>query len=172
MLLHQVAHIPCQQPLPHRLVGRASHVVENLRQRRRTLQEVAVQYGRRPPHEVLEATVAFHVARGQALQFLHIALLVVPAQHIVAARKRLEAIRIHRMDSQPVLSQFQVVYHLALEHMADVRAGGHSEVREQLFGNAGSAHEVAPFQYQNPPARLRKVVGRHQPVVSRPHDNR
>ena len=100
-------------------------------------------------------------------QLLCVVLLVVPAEHVVAARERLEAVRVHRMDAESVLSEFQVVYHLALEHVADVGAGGDAKVREQLLGDTGAADEVAPLQHENACARAGQVVGSHESIVSR-----
>ena len=171
MLLHEVLHVAGKQSFPYRLVGGALHVGGHLCERGRLFQEVAVYDPRGPAHEPLEPVVAVYVRGSQPRNLLGVVLLVVPAEHVVAARERLEAVRVHRMDVETVLPELQVVYHLALQHVADVGARGHPEVREQLLGDARAANKVAPFEHENLSPLAGQVVGSHKPIVSGADDN-
>ena len=57
---------------------------------------------------------------GQAGYLVGVAAVVVPAQHVFAVGEGLEAVRIHGVDFEAVLSEFEVVYHFVLEHVADI----------------------------------------------------
>ena len=147
VLLHQVAHVAGQHSPPDGLVCRAAHVLGHLRERRRVLKKVPVQYRRSPGHELFVAPVSTHVSGRESRNLPLVSLLFVPVEHVVPTWEWLESVWIDRVDLEAVLPKLQVFYHLTLEHVADVGARRHTESGKQLLGDTGPANEFATFQH-------------------------
>ena len=114
---------------------------------------------------------AVGVGGGDAADFVGGAVVVVPAEQVVAVGEGLEAGGFEVVDVEAVVAEFEVVDDLILEHVADVGAAGDAEVWEELFGDAGAADEVAPFEDEGLDAGLGEVVGGDEAVVAAADDD-
>ena len=128
------------------------------------------QAGRTAP-EVEPPRVGRGIVCRQVAHLRNRAVHVVPEHERIAVGVRLEARRFELIDRKSVLAQAQVVYHLGLQEMADVGAGGDAIAGKQLLGDTRPAHHVAPLQHQHRLPGLRQIRRCDEAVVPTTDDN-
>ena len=129
-LLDEVFHVSGEHTLEDALVGGAAHGGGDFGEGGRLFEEVAVEdaAGALPEGEPFGYAVG--VGGRDAADLVCGALVVVPAEQVVAVGEGLEAGGFEVVDVEAVVAEFEVVDDLVLEHVADVGAAGYAEVGE------------------------------------------
>ena len=121
VLLHKVLHAAGEHALEYGFFRRTAQIGGDLGERGRISQEVTLYDATCLLPERHPVVVARAVRRRYARDALRCALVIVPAQNMLAARQRTKAHRVHLVYLKPVLAKFKVVDDLLLQHMTDIR---------------------------------------------------
>jgi len=84
---------------------------------------------------------------------------------------QLQRVGVEWQHVEPVPPHLQLVDHLGLQQVADVRAGRHPETGEQLLGRGGPTDEAAAFEDQHVEAGAAEITGADQRVVPAADDH-
>ena len=109
--------------------------------------------------------------RGELPDLVCCAGVVVPQPDHIAIGEREYPRRVQGVDVEPVPSQLQVIDHLLLEDVADVRACRDVKAWEPLLGDRGAANYVPPLKHLHVQSRTRQVSCGDETVVSRTDDD-
>jgi hypothetical protein len=91
---------------------------------------------------------------------------------IAPVEERRERCRVAFDRLEAVLAQAQIADDLGAEEAVDVGGRGDFETGENLFGDAGTADDVAALEHEHLPACLREVARGHEAVVAAADDDR
>ncbi len=134
--------------------------------RRRAENERAHQLAEAPEPDA-EFQKALRVGRADALQLPQRPVDVLPQEQMAAVGKDRKALNLGRRHLQPEIAQRQLLDDLGAEGALHEGAGGEFGALDQLFGDAGAAHDVARLDHGDFQPCQGEIIGGHQPVVAR-----
>ena len=109
---------------------------------------------------------ALRVGRADALELPQRPVDVLPQEQMAAVGKDREALNLGRRHLQPEIAQRQLLDDLRPEGALHEGAGGEFGALDQLFGDAGAAHDVARLDHGDLQPGQGQIIGGHQPVVA------
>ena len=150
VVLDQVFHSPGQHGLQDLFVGGPPGLLEELSQPRWGAQDVGLDEARGPLPEPVPAGKRLGVSGRDPGDVFDEPVCVAPQVDIASIGKGEEPDRVQGVHIEAVLPKLQVFYHLVLQHVAVVGAGGEFVAGDQLLGGACPSDDLPALQHHDP----------------------